>query len=103
MQSMTRGETPTFKIYIPSSTTRNDLGTPHVAIAQNLTLIEPTATTGEDDQGEYATFTLTEAQSLRLVSGQNAFMQITWKNGSVVRKGKMLSFWVRDSLIEEVG
>lgn len=112
---ITRGETPTFKIYLPSSATLGDLGTAHVAVAQNLVLIEPTATTGTDSNGSYVTFSLTEAQSLSLVSGQNAFFQVTWKNVdnaddqdpnndvTTIVKGAMHRFWVSDSLIEEVG
>lgn len=108
---ITRGETPTFKVYLPSSATLGDLGVPHVAVAQNLVLIEPTATTGTDSNGSYVMFSLTEAQSLSLVSGQNAFFQITWKKttGSgqsattTIVKGAMHRFWVSDSLIEEVG
>ncbi len=100
---ITRGETPTFKVYLPSSATLGDLGTAHVAVAQNLVLIEPTATTGTDSNGSYVTFSLTEAQSLSLVSGQNAFFQVTWKKNSTIVKGAMHRFWVSDSLIEEVG
>lgn len=100
---ITRGETPTFKVYLPSSATLGSLGTAHVAVAQNLVLIEPTATTGTDSNGSYVTFSLTEAQSLSLVSGQNAFFQVTWKNNTTIVKGAMHRFWVSDSLIEEVG
>lgn len=107
---ITRGETPTFKVYLPSSVTADDLGDPHVAIAQNITLIEPNAYAGEDANGEYVSFTITEEESLRLVSGQNAFFQITWKKTTTINnttttnivKGAMHRFWVSDSLIEVV-
>lgn len=104
---ITRGETPTFKVYLPSSATISALGTPHVAVAQNLVLMEPTATTGTDSNGSYVTFKLSETESLNLVSGQNAFFQVTWKktsgNQTTIVKGAMHRFWVSDSLIEEVG
>jgi len=96
---MIRGETPTFKVYLPSSTTITALGTPTVAVAQNMVLIEPTATTGTDTNGQYVSFSLTEAQSLSLVSGKNAFFQVTWKKNNTVVKGSTHSFWVGDSLI----
>lgn len=113
---ITRGETPTFKVYLPSSVDPEDLGTAYVAVAQNLVLIEPTVVGPLSDvNGNYVTFTLTEAQSLSLVSGQNAFFQFTWKNVdnaddqdpnndvTTIVKGAMHRFWVSDSLIEEVG
>ncbi len=101
-QSMIRGTTDRIQVYFKTDVEVEDLGTPSIAISQNLILIEPETFIAQDDVGPFVYCDLTEAESLSLVAGTFAQVQVTWSKDAQVIKGRAHKLKIEPSLIEEV-
>lgn len=102
-QKMIRGSTPLIKVYFQTDVAISDLGTPSIAISQDLVLLQPDVSLASDENGPFLYCTLTEEESLLLTAGLSAQVQVTWANGNQVIKGGMHKMMVEATLIEEAG
>ncbi len=100
-QNMIRGSTPLIKVYFKTDLHVSDLGTPSIAISQDLVLLTPEVNIATDEGGPFVYCTLTEEESLLLTANRNAQVQLTWVNGSSVVKGDVHQMFVNPTLIEE--
>jgi len=82
-----RGSTPTIKMRpLTNDILVSDLGTPAVAITQDMVYLNPEVTVNTTDN--YISFTLTEEETLQLVPGVSTYIQQIWKDentGNVIR------------------
>lgn len=79
-----RGSTPTIKLTPTNGMSVSDLGTPKVAIVQDLVLISPEPTVSAVDNT--VSVSLTEEETMRLVPGVVTKIQQVWENdGNVIR------------------
>ena len=80
-----RGSTPTIKFKPTNGMRVSDLGTPSVAIVQQLVFLSPEVTVDETDNS--ISVTLTEEESLMLVPGVETKIQQAWllDDGSNIR------------------
>lgn len=79
-----RGSTPTIKLKPTNGMNVSSLGTPTVAIVQDLVLLTPEPTILAEDNA--VSITLSEEETMRLVPGVVTKIQQVWhREGSVVR------------------
>lgn len=96
-----RGSTPTIKFKPLNNVTVSDLGTPSIAIAQELVYLTPEVTVNTDENSISAK--LTEEESLSLVEGVPTSAQQIWvqENGNIVRY-PVHQLTVAETIMEEV-
>lgn len=97
-----RGSTPTIKFKPTNGMRVSDLGTPSVAIVQQLVFLTPEVTVDTEDNS--ISVTLTEEESLMLVPGVETKIQQAWllDDGSNIRfPVKQLE--VAEGLMESLG
>lgn len=98
-----RGSTPTITFRPTNGMKVSDLGTPKVAIVQNLVYIEPETVT-VDGASNSISVKLTEEDTLRLVPGVETNAQQVWKTeaGDIVRF-PVHKLTVAETLMQEFG
>lgn len=97
-----RGSTPTLKFTPTNGMKVSDLGTPTIAIAQELVFLTPEPTVDTENNCVYVT--LTEEESLKLVAGVECKVQEAWllDNGKNVRF-PVKTLQVAETLIQSLG
>lgn len=81
-----RGSTPTIRMSPLNGMNVSELGTPTIAISQELVYLDPEVEV--DTENNRVSVTLTEQESLQLVAGVETRVQMMWANnedGTVIR------------------
>lgn len=90
-----RGSTPTIRFRPTNGMNVSDLGTPTIAIAQDMVFLTPEAHVDVEDNSVYVT--LTEEESLRLVAGAPCKVQEAW----LLDDGRNVRFPIKELQVEE--
>lgn len=95
-----RGSTPTVKFKPLGDLSVTDLGTPSIAIAQELVFLNPEVTVNASEN--YISAKLTEAETLQLVSGVPTTAQAIWKLGETdIFRFPTHELTVAETIVEE--
>ena len=95
-----RGSTPTIKLRPTNGMSVSDLGTPKVAIVQDLVLISPDVTV--NSAGNYITVKLSEEETMRLVPGVKTRIQQVWVNGDDVMRFPVHELTVAETILDRL-
>lgn len=96
-----RGSTPVIKFKVLNDVTVSELGTPSIAIAQELVYLTPEVTVNAADNS--ITAKLTEDETLSLVEGVETSVQEIWQqaDGTIIRY-PVHALTVAETIMEEV-
>lgn len=91
-----RGSTPTIRMRpLTNDISVADLGTPSVAITQDMVYLNPDVDV--DTTNNYISFTLTEDETLQLVAGVSTSIQQIWKDSN----DNIIRFPIHELLVED--
>lgn len=92
-----RGSTPTIRMRpLTNDILVSDLGTPAVAITQDMVYLNPDVTV--DSVNNYISFKLTEDETMSLVPGMATYIQQIWKNET---NGDVVRFPIHELIVED--